>query len=1348
MVAKRLSQCLNPVLPSGVHQKTLEVYAHIFSSIGKDGLSSSLNLYLPGLAPTLSFASLSVKPNILTLYESYVVRLSTAALRPALKALILALLPSLEEENSEEFEWTLRILDKLKAAVSGGAEASPASQQYFWQCLFLASITSSTRRSGALVFLIRTLPPLALPRYLESPGGPPQSPTRPASDEELRLQDAILAVASPEPGLLIRCFCAGLLDDQILIQRGFLDLLVTHLPLHSPVLQQKAISEDMRRLISAATSIVARRDMSLNRRLWSWFLGPEPATEALNAMSPTSPRSVGQLTPRQDILAVQSRYFEQNGLPALVGTIKAMIVKEPKESAERSRPLRVCLSLMDRWEIGSLVTPQIFLPALQSAWRYQKLSTTKEARAEVLKSANMFFDAVESSLIWSELAKLMAQALAYDVSNTTQSKEIMEFVLFIMNNFNVREEEMQVVHMPLVAIFTLLRLRDLVDQPSSPESIKAEVITAALQVVNKGLELIPTRVLKIEVGGEGRDTSKLPPAREKDILASIERFYTKDQGNIDGRRPVSEKEIASLLLNLSCDLLAPQLRSDVMASLTALDLTISILGLMIRKGPKVAPILDSFVSLFQNGSHGSRLRIQPAQDFARTSAKVRALETIFSFPHSASWMPTSTIRQCIPSLVNDLWPGLSPSCLKHNVEAARSLWKLQSVGRDDKLIESTLVTAMVSSTDLASEDEIKIESARRFATLWAHSQAAPSGGHSRRGSILPTRNEQVTSASATSELLMLERPLMLLIDTLEMPKSATSSFVLNWLQSLSSLLPILELLTTRLLKTPLIANAMSKAADEPAIDDDSQDSPTALFYLQRLLHIADIRTVTIWQALRNPLSSQLEAQSPSIHDLLCRVCLRVLELQMPTGEKESRLGFSIQQSALSLLELFFSGPLANTLADKELEVPLLARLTESIHQTEHPLQTSIMDVLLPALRMRMPEPGPLPLLARRERKVSREVRTPSLLVTTDEGEVQKRSSDGQALPPQLLECLLLGMKSPKCRPVLESWVLFLGKCLPLYEGGIFQILLPLVECFCNTLNDVLRDIQDLFVKIDSPPADVSEPAAALLLNGLEQTLAAAHDYLESEEAGATPLKSPEHQQSGFFGNMVSGVFTNETTQSRSKTANKRLTVLLCFKDAIRICFRLWSWGDSGKEASLRDMSAAASFNYITLRLRNRTRRLFEHLFAVEPLECLETLIDLWHGSDSRDGSENHKVVLNLLNALENSRPKNTIPAIFDAIYSRTNPTALDPSRKSTLTSNISDTTLATFLVTYARSLEDDAMDEIWPDCSTFLKDVLANPMPHRQTLYRLLEFTAVLGGKVDNTNFGEQRKMRRELGVS
>jgi hypothetical protein len=34
VVAKRLSQCLNPALPTGVHQRALDVYTHILAVLG------------------------------------------------------------------------------------------------------------------------------------------------------------------------------------------------------------------------------------------------------------------------------------------------------------------------------------------------------------------------------------------------------------------------------------------------------------------------------------------------------------------------------------------------------------------------------------------------------------------------------------------------------------------------------------------------------------------------------------------------------------------------------------------------------------------------------------------------------------------------------------------------------------------------------------------------------------------------------------------------------------------------------------------------------------------------------------------------------------------------------------------------------------------------------------------------------------------------------------------------------------------------------------------------------------------------------------------------------------------
>ncbi|KAG5440520.1 hypothetical protein PCK2_000454, partial [Pneumocystis canis] len=105
LVAFRLSQCLDPNLPSGVHQKTLEVYSYIFSLIGKNGLSESLSLWTSGLAPVLMFASTKIKPYFLGLIETFYLPLGPS-LRSCAKSLIMSLLPGLEEEPGEYFDET------------------------------------------------------------------------------------------------------------------------------------------------------------------------------------------------------------------------------------------------------------------------------------------------------------------------------------------------------------------------------------------------------------------------------------------------------------------------------------------------------------------------------------------------------------------------------------------------------------------------------------------------------------------------------------------------------------------------------------------------------------------------------------------------------------------------------------------------------------------------------------------------------------------------------------------------------------------------------------------------------------------------------------------------------------------------------------------------------------------------------------------------------------------------------------------------------------------------------------------------------------------------------------------
>ena len=73
---------------------------------------------------------------------------------------------------------------------------------------------------------------------------------------------------------MIRAFAAALEDEDLLVRRGALDLLIQSLRVDS-IAVKKASEEDRNILMRAATSVVLRRDLSLNRRIYSWLLGTE-----------------------------------------------------------------------------------------------------------------------------------------------------------------------------------------------------------------------------------------------------------------------------------------------------------------------------------------------------------------------------------------------------------------------------------------------------------------------------------------------------------------------------------------------------------------------------------------------------------------------------------------------------------------------------------------------------------------------------------------------------------------------------------------------------------------------------------------------------------------------------------------------------------------------------------------------------------------------------------------------------------------------------------------------------------------------------------------------------------------
>ncbi|OQE47150.1 hypothetical protein PENCOP_c001G06641 [Penicillium coprophilum] len=1340
LVSKRLAQCLNPSLPSGVHQKTLEVYTYIFGLIKLEGLSHDLPLYLPGLAPTLTFASLTVRPLFLSLVEGYIVDLEPWAIRPALKAIILALLPGLEEETSDDFEPTLRTINKLRDA-AGQLETqrtseAGASGQYFWQCLFLASITNPSRRLGVLAYLNRYLPKLGIAdrRSSTAGGSDPQN----IPPEILAAADSVIL---PEPGLLIRCVASGLSDDQLLVQRNFLDILVTHLPLSSPILQSKIAASDLRTLVIAAVGVVTRRDMSLNRRLWAWFLGPDSPNDSSSMDDRKfSTDTAGSASVDGNELT-QSQYFSRVGLQPLVTGLLDMIKQAPSTPSGRTKPFRIALSLMDRWEIGGYIVPAVFLPTVRSVQAFES-TAPKNHYEEVFRSASAFFDGVESGVIFSELLGLVDYRSSDIDIDSEQVLRDLDLAQFIIENFNVREEDMVQIHVPLLTLSVLVKLKEISSKESTANK---QAVTTALNNVLKSLTgLLTERAFSRKVGSEktaGNDTK----GRGTDILRTVHNFYEQSKNSLElPPLPYAPKNLGEMIIREAHELAIAALASR--DGNISLHEPLDVLVTLLKKLPKSRVLRDRKLYEALSRRLGSGKDKPTTASFSVISTIASTVTSLFFIQTPGFYVSYEDACDLIAPLVNQLWWYLSPLSPKFHVEAVRCLWLLHSISWVDHLVEASLTALMVNVSTAASRHLSSEEQAERFYVLWNHS-------HHNTHEQPPKQVIDVGGTLFSYQCSMLERPLFIVLDLLSQESSDSSQSVQLWLQDLPSIHKVFHVVISNLDELSEHDETSGKKTGNYSISPD--DYKECDYLLQTASNIISALSQNGWVALLTHVlgnekrletsKSEENTDFKSLHSTIFEACLRIVSTQPPASMEVSLDGERLHKDALQLMRKLLLGPGAEELVESGIDEFLVERLLVSSDGGSITVQGALIDALLAALKVRfaqayLPPPPPRPKdlrAASRDRLTS-----PSILsFTSDKGDRRQSLPQLPQPPDRLLNCLLKGISSPKSREIVDKWIVLLCEVLPLYSSSIFQILLMLVECFCREIRASYGRLQLSFQQTEDWPQDRSEHVTIALLSGLETCIANAHERLIVEESNVPAVKSPDQAQ-GFFGNMVSGVFNSEGGQNRPNTANDRLTVLLCFQDAVRLCFSIWAWGAGDHSGSPPDYESLASFQYTSLRMRNRSRRILEHFFTAEALECLETLVEMWTKSDTETAS----LIFNLLHTLDGSSPKITIPAIFNAIYTRTNPSALEPSRKSSLTSNLSESELASFLVTYARSLDDDVLDEIWSDCTTFLRDVLSNPFPHRQILPRLIEFAAILGVKLENTTFGEDRRMRKELG--
>lgn len=303
---------------------------------------------------------------------------------------------------------------------------------FFYSCMWLVMISNPSLRPPALNYLLRKLPKI--------------------TDREAV---AVVLGVKENVSLMVRAFASTLSDQQLLVQRGMLELLVQNFMLKSRMISH----EDLVILMRSALGIVLRKDMSLNRRLYAWLLGTEGSSQ------------------------VQLTYFMNFAEKAATQAMRGMLQEQHVEVAIQQKPYKILISLMDKWELGQPIVNNIFIDSLTSL----KL----KSNSEITQTANMWMDMMEPYLICLKLFELIDTSFP-GKGNHEKNLDNMKLVEFTLQSFQLSDEEIKHVHFPLILATLSKKLKDALKSPTFIEILPQ--VNQCISIILILLEQLPASV--------------------------------------------------------------------------------------------------------------------------------------------------------------------------------------------------------------------------------------------------------------------------------------------------------------------------------------------------------------------------------------------------------------------------------------------------------------------------------------------------------------------------------------------------------------------------------------------------------------------------------------------------------------------------------------------------------------------------------------------------------------------------------------------------------------------------------------------------------------------------------------
>lgn len=228
-VCKRLSQCMQQGIPTGIHKNTLDIFSLIFKKISHNHFKKMMFVYFFPLFSLFPRGTLDIRKHLLSIFEEVSLKFGFKMFEDCLQSFVDCFLSCLDEDTNF-FSETCLFLKKIENKVG------PVN---FYNSVWISLSINKNERISIIKYILSI-----------------------SSNQE-----NIKNLSNINKKIIFSALISSLKDENILVIRGVLDIFLIYFPLKNVFFEE----EDLISITETMLEVFLYKDFSLSKRIIQWF---------------------------------------------------------------------------------------------------------------------------------------------------------------------------------------------------------------------------------------------------------------------------------------------------------------------------------------------------------------------------------------------------------------------------------------------------------------------------------------------------------------------------------------------------------------------------------------------------------------------------------------------------------------------------------------------------------------------------------------------------------------------------------------------------------------------------------------------------------------------------------------------------------------------------------------------------------------------------------------------------------------------------------------------------------------------------------------------------------------------